>query len=42
MCTFWLGALITLAFGAPTTQTLPRPNVAMFIMDDLGDGDLGS
>ena len=29
-------AFLALAFTAPSAQSLPRPNVVMFIMDDLG------
>ena len=42
MRTLCLGALIALAFATPTAQTPSRPNVLMFIMDDLGYGDIGS
>jgi arylsulfatase A-like enzyme len=42
MRTFFFGALITLAFATPTAQTPSRANILMFIMDDLGYGDVGS
>ena len=35
-------AFVALAFTAPSAQSPPRPNVVMFIMDDLGYGDVGS
>jgi arylsulfatase A-like enzyme len=35
-------AFVALAFTAPSAQSPPRPNVVVFIMDDLGYGDVGS
>ena len=35
-------AFLALAFTAPSAQSPPRANVVMFIMDDLGYGDVGS
>ena len=35
-------AFVALAFTASSAQSPPHPNVVMFIMDDLGYGDVGS
>ena len=42
MRTFCLGALVTLAFATPMAQVPSRANVVLFVMDDLGYGDVGS
>ncbi len=36
------GALVALTFATPAAQSPSHPNVVMFIMDDLGYGDVGS
>jgi arylsulfatase A len=42
MRTLCLGALFSLAFVTAAGQHVDRPNVLMFIMDDLGYGDVDS